>query len=127
MTIHPLLRLIATQPQLLADHAEAYAGLVGDEFGKSLTAWKWRMLLNAVALVSMAVAAVLAGLSLMLWAVVVPASAQAHWALIAAPTAPALVAIVCLFASRRKPRAAFAELKQQLAADLNLLREVSPA
>ena len=23
--IHPLLRLIATQPQLLADHAEAYA------------------------------------------------------------------------------------------------------
>jgi len=31
--IHPLLKLVATQPQLLADHAEAYAELVGEEFG----------------------------------------------------------------------------------------------
>ena len=29
--IHPLLRLIATEPQVLGDHVEAYAELVGDE------------------------------------------------------------------------------------------------
>jgi len=41
--IHPLLRLIATQPQLLADHAEAYAGLVSDDIGKTAAVWKWRV------------------------------------------------------------------------------------
>ena len=48
--IHPLLRLAATQPQLLADHAEAYAGLVGEELGRSVAAGKQRLLLSAVAL-----------------------------------------------------------------------------
>ena len=31
MFIHPLLRLLVTEPQLLADHVEAYAVLVDEE------------------------------------------------------------------------------------------------
>ena len=125
--IHPLLRLVATQPQLLADHAEAYAGLVGDEIGRSAASFKHRVLLNAVALCLLGVAAVLTGVALMLWAVIPPASMQAPWALIAAPAVPAVIAIVCAMAGQRKPGDTFAELKQQVAADLVMLREVSAA
>ena len=57
--LHPLLHLVATQPQLLADHAEAYAELVAEELGDFSVTWKRRALLNAVALCFGGVAAVL--------------------------------------------------------------------
>ena len=125
--IHPLLRLVATQPQLLADHAEAYAGLVGAEIGRSATSFKQRMLLNAVALCLVGVATVLTGVALMLWAVIPTANMQAPWALVAAPALPAVVAIICVVIGQRKPADTFAELKEQIAADLVMLREVSAA
>ena len=125
--IHPLLRLIATQPQLLADHAEAYAGLVGEELSKTTAVWKQRVLLNAVALCLVGVAAVLGGVALMLWAVIPAANIQAPWALLVAPGVPALLALCCGFAARRERDAAFVDLKQQIAADLVMLREVSAA
>ena len=125
--IHPLLRLVATQPQLLADHAEAYAGLVGAEIGRSATSFKQRILLNAVALCLVGVATVLAGVALMLWAVIPTASMQAPWALVAAPALPAVVAILCVVIGKNKPTDTFAELKEQIAADLVMLREVSAA
>lgn len=125
--IHPLLRLVATQPQLLADHAEAYAELVGDEIGRSVSSLKQRMLMISIALGLIAVAAVLAGVAAMLWAVSPPASIHAPWALIAAPGVPALVGMICLLVGRSPPPDTFAELKQQLAADLVMLREVSAA
>ena len=127
MTIHPLLRLVATQPQLLADHAEAYAGLVGEEMGRTAAVWKQRVVLNMVALSLVAVATVLGGVALMLWAVMPAAQIQAPWALIAAPVVPLVLALYCLFAGRRQGGASFADLKQQLAADLSMLREVSAA
>lgn len=125
--IHPLLRLVATQPQLLADHAEAYAGLVGAEIGRTATGLKQRMLLNAVALCLVGVATVLTGVALMLWAVIPVTSMQAPWVLLAAPALPAAIAIVCVLVAQRKPPDTFAELKQQIAADLVMLREVSAA
>jgi hypothetical protein len=125
--IHPLLRLIATQPQLLADHAECYAGLVGDELGKTTAVWKRRVLLSAVALCLVGVAAVLGGVALMLWAVIPAANIQAPWALLAAPALPTLVALWCAHESRRETSDGFSDLKQQIAADLVMLREVSAA
>ena len=125
--IHPLLRLVATQPQLLADHAEAYASLVSDEIGRSAASLKQRVLLNVVALCLIGVAAVLGGVALMLWATLPPSSMQAPWALIAAPAVPAVVGVICALVGQRQPGDAFAELKQQVAADLVMLREVSAA
>ena len=125
--IHPLLRLIATQPQLLADHAEAYAGLVGEEWSKTTANWKQRVLLNALALCLLGVAVVLAGVALMFWAVIPSADIQAPWALIVAPALPAVVAIVCVIAGRGSNGATFSDLRQQVAADLAMLREVSVA
>lgn len=124
--IHPLLRLIATQPQLLANHAESYADLVGEELGKTTAVWKQRLLLNAGALCLIGVAAVLGGVALMLWAVVPAADIHAPWALIAAPAFPALAAAWCAYEGQRESSDAFADLKQQIAADLAMLRDVSP-
>ena len=123
--IHPLLRLVASQPQLLADHAEAYAGLLGDEIVRSAARLKHRVLLSAIALCLGGAAAVLAGVAVLLWAALPPASIQAPWALIAVPGVPAAAAIVCALLGRSRPGDTFAELKQQIAADLVMLREVS--
>lgn len=125
--IHPLLRLIASQPQLLADHAEAYAGLVGEELGKTTAVWKQRVLLLALALCLAGVAAVLGGVALMLWAVTPAANIHSHWALIAAPVVPAVLALWSAYEGLREDSDAFADLKQQIAADLVMLREVSVA
>ena len=122
--IHPLLRLAATQPQLLADHAEAYAGLVGEELGRFTAGWKQRIALSAIALCLGAVAVVLAGVASMLWAVLPASSLQTPWALVAAPATPALAALVCMLVARRPAADGFATLRQQLAADLLMLRRV---
>lgn len=125
--IHPLLRLIATKPQLLADHAEAYAGLLGEEWGKTTAEWKHRLLLNAIALCLAGVALVLGGVALMFWAVTASSNIQAPWALILVPVVPVVVALLCVFAGRKKQASAFGDLKQQMSADLAMLREVSPS
>jgi hypothetical protein len=124
--IHPLLQLIATQPQLLADHAEAYAELMASEIGAVSAVWKRRAVLNAVALCCLVVAAILAGVALMLWAVIPAAQMQAPWALIAAPLPPAAAALWCLMAARvQGDGGAFENLRRQLAADMVMLREVA--
>jgi hypothetical protein len=46
--VHPLLHLIATRPQLLADHAEAYAELVAVEIDCMSATWTRRAPLNVV-------------------------------------------------------------------------------
>jgi len=125
--IHPLLHLVSTQPQLLGEHAEAYAELLSAELGRVGTDWKRRALLNAVALCSLGVTAMLAGVALMLWAVIPPAQIQAPWALVCAPLVPALLAMACLLALPRASAGgggAFASLRQQLRADMALLREL---
>jgi hypothetical protein len=127
MQIHPLFRLVATQPELLADHAGAYAGLVGEELGKTAAAWKLRIVLNIVALSLLAVSVVLTGVALMLWATVPTAQIQAVWALIAAPAVPAVFALGCALAGREKYTSAFADISKQLTADLAMLREASVA
>lgn len=124
--IHPLLQLIATQPQLLADHAEAYAELMASEIGAVSAVWKRRAVLNAVALCCLVVAAILAGVALMLWAVIPAAQMQAPWVLIAAPLPPAAAALWCLMAARvQGGGGAFENLRRQLAADMVMLREVA--
>ena len=125
MSIHPLLRLVATQPQLLADHVEAYAALVNEEMGNAVSVWKRRVLLNAIALGLLAVGVMLGGVALMLWAVIPTPNIRAAWALVIVPAVPLVVSLLCLLACQRETPLAFADVKQQLAADFMMLREVS--
>lgn len=124
--MHPLLRLVTNQPQLLAEHAEAYADLFGEELGAASAMWKRQALLGAVALCGLGVGAVLAGVALMLWAVIPSADIQAPWALIVAPLLPLVAAIACAVAARSQTAdGAFGAMRQQVKADVAMLREVS--
>lgn len=124
--MHPLLHLIVREPNLLADHAGAYAELLGEEFGLASTHWKRKALLSAVALCSAGVGAVLAGVALMLWAVVPPEDMNAPWALVAAPLVPLGLAVGCWLSAQHNagPRA-FEQVRQQLREDAAMLKEAA--
>lgn len=120
--MHPLLALLATRPQLLLDHAQAYAALLGEEFGQASNDWQRRTLLQVAALGFLGVSAVLAGVAVMLW-VTLAIPATAPWVLVAVPVLPLLIAIVFLLLARQSNgREPFANLSRQVNADVALLR-----
>nr|WP_315429469.1 phage holin family protein [uncultured Albidiferax sp.] len=123
--VPPLLRLIATQPQLLLNHAEAYAELLSEELGQATGRWKRRTALFGVALVCIAISAVLAGVGLMLWATTPIADIHSLWALLLAPVLPLLLAACCLIAARSSANTnSFDNMRQQIYSDMAMLREV---
>jgi uncharacterized membrane protein YqjE len=124
--MHPLLQLSATKPQLLFDHVEAYGDLVTSEARYISAVWKRRVLLMAIALCSVRVGAVLAGVALMLWAVTPASQIQASWALVTAPSLPLALAAACIIYSRSHDEDnAFDTIREQVNADLTMLREVN--
>ena len=124
--MHPLLQLLTTQPHLLADHAQAYGELAGAELARVSTVWKRRAVLGAVGVVCLGVTAVLAGVALMFWATIPVAQMPAPWMLVVTPLATAVVAVGCLLALRTGDEpGAFEEIRQQVQADIAMLREAS--
>jgi hypothetical protein len=124
--IHPLLRLAATEPQLIGDHVEAYAALVGEEVSKVSTALITRVALYAAALGMAVVGLVLVGVALLFCAAVPSSDYPAPWAMFVVPLAPFVIAAVCIVVARAKPsEKAFDTIKKQLNADMAMLREVS--
>lgn len=125
--MHPLLALLAIKPQLLIDHAQAYTALFSEELSLARIQWRKAVILQAVAVSFLCVATVLAGAALMLWAVTPVAQIHTLWLLFATPLVPLVVAIACQLAARKQiQRVAFANLRQQISADIALLRAVAP-
>ena len=122
--IHPLFRLIARQPHLVVEHAQAYAALVGEQVGVAADAFKQRMVLMVVAGVLLFVGVLFAGTALMLWG----ASAgdmRAPWALFVGPLVPLVAGLGCFFAGKGKPRVSpLDKVREQMSADIEMLREV---
>lgn len=124
--MHPLFHLIATRPQLLADHAEAYAALVAAEAPRISAAWKRTALLNVLALCSLVLGLGLTGVALMLWAVIPEAATRAPWVLVAVPLLPLAAALALGVAAQRgSERDAFDQLRQQVKADIAMLRDAA--
>jgi hypothetical protein len=124
--IHPLLRLIATEPHILGDHVEAYAELVGDEVKKTSSAWATRLGLYLAALALLAIGVVFTGVALMLWAALPPGSLPFPWVLVAVPSVTFVAALLCAVRAAYSPiENAFDNVKKQLSADMAMLREVS--
>lgn len=123
-----LIRLAVAQPQLLADHADAYAELAAAELGDVSTRLKRQTLFLAAALCSLSVAMALGGVAVMLWAVTPPAQIHTPWALAVVPLLPAVIALGCVLAARRAGRiAAFAAVRRQVRADMAMLHETGTA
>jgi hypothetical protein len=125
--IHPVFRLAASQPLLLAEHAAAYAGLVSEELVARSDRFKKRLALQLAGVAGLVVAAVLAGVALMLWASLPQAGFRAPWLLVAAPALPGVLGVWALWrAQERESSEPFANLRLQLAQDAALLRAASP-
>jgi hypothetical protein len=125
--MHPLFALIATSPQLLAEHAQAYAALLTEELSLARTQWRKAVIWQAVALTLMGATMVLAGGALMLWAVTPVAQIHTPWLLVVTPLLTLGGAIAGqLAASRQTQSDAFANLSQQISADMAMLRAVAP-
>ncbi len=125
--IHPLFRLLATHPELVGEHALAYAALLGDDVAKTSAALKRRAVLLAVTVLLGFVGLLLGGIALMLWAVTPLAAIHSLWALAATPAVPVLLALMCWAAARPSAAPPFDNLKQQIAADMQMLRDVGAA
>jgi len=126
--MHPLLHLLATRPDLVATHAQAYAELAASEGASALTAWKQQAVLTLLALALGCVAVALAGVGAMLWAVHgsdLPAHA---WALWVVPLVPAVGVGLCWLGLRAVGEAeSFAQVRRQLKDDVAMLRAVGAA
>ena len=121
--MNPLLHLLANQPQLLADHAQAYVELAAAEMARLTADCKQRALLAALALCGLTVAGTLVGMALMLWSVTLAPQAPSHLVLIATPAVPALMAACCLAALHlRRARDSAAAMRQQIQIDLQIWR-----
>ena len=124
--IHPLFRLLVSEPQMLADHVEAYSELVAEEVGAVTSQCKKRAALHALSLVGIVVAAVLVGVSLLLWAAIPLDTMNAPWALIAVPALFIVLALWAHFAAKAPvAERGFKTIREQMAADGAMLRSVT--
>lgn len=125
---HPLIRLIAAKPHLVARHLGGYADLVSVQAADATLALRTRALLAATAGACLVVGVAMAGVAVLLAAVQPVASMPAPWLLLAAPLLPMLAAAAVALQLRRHPAAwSLAALRAQLAADLALLTEAGQA
>jgi uncharacterized membrane protein YqjE len=126
--LNPALHLLATRPQWLAEHAEAYAELAAAELSDAADAARRGLILGVLTLCLLMLALGLTGVSVMLWAVTPELTDRALWALLATPAVPLVAALATALmqqlASGSKP---FKVLREQLHADLQLLKQSGAA
>lgn len=124
--LHPVFRLAASQPQLLAEHAAGYAGLLAEEVASSGAHIQRRITLQIVGLLSLMVAGILGGVAVLLWASLPAASLQQPWLLWFTPLVPAAFGILAIvMAENHAAPPAFATLREQFAQDASLLRRTT--
>ncbi len=124
--IHPLLKKLATEPDLFAEHASAYVSLASLEVVEAGVAWRGQ-LIAIVACAFMGLLALgLTGVAAMFFAALPWQAMPAPWVLVGVPAALWLVTGLTWWwaAAPQRPRA-FAHLRQQWAADTQLMRDVA--
>lgn len=94
MLIHPLFRTLASRPDLLVQHAGAYAALAQAELGEAARCWRQRLLWGLVVAVLALLALGLGGVALLLAAAVPLAQMPAPWVLVALPAGLGVLALV---------------------------------
>jgi hypothetical protein len=124
--MHPLVRLAASRPQMLAEHAAAYVELFAEEATTVATHVKRQVSLQLIGVGLLAVGVILGGVAVMLWASF--PTLNSPWALALTPCVPILAGAVALrSASSKSARNPFAPLQRQLAADAAMLKHAGEA
>lgn len=124
--IHPLFRLLVSEPQMLADHVEAYAELVTEEVGAMAQSMKRRALMLAASGVCFALGLFFGAIALMLWGATPDDSMRAPWMLWLVPGLPLVGGVVCWFLAKKAAEGnhGLAAIRKQFAADAAMLRSV---
>jgi hypothetical protein len=121
--IHPVFRLVAAQPQWLAEHAAAYAGLVAEELTLSGEQWRQRLVLQLTGAACLLVGAMLAGVALLLWVSLPDAGMRSPWLFVLTPVLPLCAGAWALWrAQGQVGHEPFARLRLQMSLDAALLR-----
>lgn len=122
---HPLIRLLVSQPELVAEHLGGYVQLAGVEVGDAARALYRHAALKVAAAVCAGLGVGLAGVAGLLAAALPLDGMPAPWALLVVPALPLAAALVCGWAAGRIPVACeLPQLRAQWATDAALLRQV---
>ena len=125
---HPLIRLIAAKPHLVAQHLGAYADLAAAQAADAAQALQKRFVLGAAVAACLLVGTLLAGMAVLLAAALPLSTMPAPWLLLALPALPLLLAAGLAWRLRRHPWTwSLDEWRAQFMADLHLLDEAGPA
>lgn len=126
MKVHPLLRILVTQPHLLADHAASYGSLLEEEATKFASSWLGKVALFAASGIVGVLAVFFGGTALMLRGVLPPENYPAGWLLWAVPAGSLVLAgLLALLAVKKPTEQPLSALKAQLSADLAMLHEAT--
>lgn len=124
--IHPLLKKLATEPSMFVEHASAYASLATLEAVEAGLAWRRRAVAWLVCGLLAMLALAFSGLAVMLVAALPWQGMPAPWVLVGLPVALWALSGVLWWIGSRPPQAqAFMHLRQQWAADTQLVRDAA--
>jgi hypothetical protein len=116
--VHPIFSVLITRPELVMDHVAGYAALVQEEASTVGVQVARRAAAWAVCALGALLFLTLAGVACM-----IGATGGYHWALVAVPAVPLVLALGAFFFTRQPlPSQAFTELRAQLDADAQALR-----
>lgn len=125
--IHPIVKLLVTRPDLVAEHAAGYGALVAAQAEEAVLQWRRNAVLVAVGVVCGVVGIGLAGVALLFAAAIPPDGMPAPWALWVVPLVPLTAAAGCALMLKSQPSAWSSQtLREQFAADAALWREINP-
>jgi hypothetical protein len=126
--LHPMFKIVASRPELLAEHLAAYGQLIAVQAQAQAEQWRRRAVLIAVAGLSALIGVGLAGAAVLVLAAVPLQAMPAPWLLLAVPLLPLAVAGACAWQLHGlQPASTLAPLREQFAADAALLREAGRA
>lgn len=116
--LHPIYSTVLGHPELIADHLANYGALVRQETHQATRGVVARMVAGVLAAVSAMLALGLIGVAVMLGTL----HGSFHWVLAAVPGAAVVIALLSAYvASRPQEFHAFADLREQLDADVRAL------
>ncbi|RSZ47129.1 MULTISPECIES: hypothetical protein [unclassified Variovorax] len=118
--LHPIFATVLGHPELVAEHLANYAALVRQESAQAGRGLVARLVAALLAVASATLALGLIGVAVLLGVM----QGSFHWVLVAVPAVAVVIALIfAWYAARPAPGYAFDDLRSQLDADLQALRE----